>query len=336
MLIKRRTIASTAVLLALSGVITLAQQSNAATGDPLLPNLKALPATNIAFGSANDLRFSTTSWNAGAGPLILKAGAISSPTSQNVDQEIALEGGGTMTRNAGQFVWHPTHSHFHFEGYARYTVQPAGASGGSERIGQKTTFCVMDTTRVDTSLPGAPSTAGYSTCGSQTQGMSVGWGDTYGSSLSGQSVDMTGMPDGDYRLYIDIDPNHRLSESTRADNQSCVLLRLSVTRRSVTVLNPNDCTATTVSAVAPAVSGGLNTTVQLTVTGTGFVAGMKPTFSNGIGSTFTVSSVVVVNPQTLTAKVVVKTKSAVKATDRVWDVTVGGATLANAFTINTG
>ncbi|MFM1752206.1 MAG: hypothetical protein RL119_1168 [Actinomycetota bacterium] len=336
MLIRNRSIALTAVPLALLGIITLSQQSNAATGDLLLPNLKALPATNIAFGSVNDLRFSTTSWNAGAGPLILKAGTTSSPTSQNVDQEIALEGGGTVLRNAGDFVWHPTHSHFHFEGYARYTIQPAGASGGSERIGQKTTFCVMDTTRVNTTLPGAPAIAGYSTCGSQTQGMSVGWGDTYGSSLSGQSVDMTGMPDGDYRLYIDIDPYHRLSESTREDNQSCVLLRLSVTRRTVTVLNPNDCTATTVSAVAPAVSSGLNATVQITVTGTGFVTGMKPTFTNGIGSTFTVSSVVVVNPQTLTAKVVVKTKSASRATDRVWDVTVGGATLANAFTVNTG
>jgi hypothetical protein len=325
-----------AALFGLLGIIPLLQQVNAATGDQLLPNLKALPATNIAFGSVNDLRFSTTSWNAGTGPLILKAGSIASPTSQNVDQEIALEGGGTVTRNAGQFVWHSTHSHFHFEGYARYTVQPVNANGGSERIGQKTTFCVMDTTRVDTTLPGAPAVAGYSTCGSQTQGMSVGWGDTYGSSLSGQSVDMTGMPDGDYRLYIDIDPNHRLSESTRVDNQSCVLLRLSVTRRSVTVLNPSGCTATTVSAVAPAVSGGLNTTVQLTVTGTGFVVGMKPTFTNGVGSTFTVSSVVIVNSETMTAKVVVKTRSANKATDRVWDVTVGGATLANAFTVSTG
>lgn len=334
--VRHRSIALTAALLGLLGIIPLAQRVNAATGDQLLPNLKALPATNIAFGSVNDLRFSTTSWNAGAGPLILKAGTISSPTSQNVDQEIALEGGGTVTRNAGDFVWHPSHSHFHFEGYALYTLQPADAAGGSERIGQKTTFCVMDTTLVDSTLPGAPATAGYSTCGSQTQGMSVGWGDTYGSSLSGQSVDMTGMPDGDYRLYIDIDPNHRLSESSRADNQSCVLLRLSVTRRLVTVLNPSGCAAPTVTAVAPSVSGGLNATVQLTVTGTGFVVGMKPTFTNGIGSTFTVSSVVIVNPQTLTAKVVVKTKSASKATDRVWDVTVGSATLANAFTVNTG
>ena len=334
--VRHRSIALTAALLGLLGLVPLAQRVNAATGDQLLPNLKALPATDIAFGSVNDLRFSATSWNAGAGPLILKAGTISSPTSQNVDQEIALEGGGTVTRNAGDFVWHPTHSHFHFEGYALYTLQPANAGGGSERIGQKTTFCVMDTTRVDTTLPGAPTTAGYSTCGSQTQGMSVGWGDTYGSSLSGQSVDMTGMPDGDYRLYIDIDPNHRLSESSRADNQSCVLLRLSVTRRLVTVLNPSGCAAPSVTAVAPSVSGGLNTTVQLTVTGTGFVVGMKPTFTNGIGSTFTVSSVVIVNPQTLTAKVVVKTKSASKATDRVWDVTVGSATLANAFTVNTG
>ena len=44
----------------------------------------------------------------------------------------------------------------------------------------------MDTTKIDARLPGAPRKSVYSTCYANVQGMSVGWGDTYGSYLAGQ------------------------------------------------------------------------------------------------------------------------------------------------------
>ena len=152
--------------------------ATAATGDELRPNLQALPASDVRLETTSDgrtlLRFSTTSTNVGAGPLELRAGQVGTDNKQEVYQRVYREGGGWQDYLAGQFVYHPDHGHVHFEGYARYELQPEDAPGASERVGEKVTFCVMDTTRIDTRLPGAPKTAVYTTCGNQVQGLSVG------------------------------------------------------------------------------------------------------------------------------------------------------------------
>ncbi len=213
--------------------------ATAATGDELRPNLQALPASDVQLETTSDgrtlLRFSTTSTNVGAGPLELRAGQVGADNKQDVYQRVYLEGGGAHDYLAGQFVYHPDHGHVHFEGYARYELQPENAPGASERVGEKVTFCVMDTTRIDTRLPGAPKTAVYTTCGDQVQGLSVGWGDKYGYRLAGQELDVTGLPDGIYVLRIVIDPNGRLLETNDADNQSAV--RLQLASGTVTVLD---------------------------------------------------------------------------------------------------
>jgi hypothetical protein len=112
---------------------------------------------------------------------------------------------------------------FHFNNYALYTLQPIDAPGGSQRTGSKTTFCIMDTDAIDTSLPGAPNQSVYSGCGSVVHGMSVGWGDTYGYWLSGQELDFTGNPDGIYQLKIEVDFKSQVVETNETDNVSCVL-----------------------------------------------------------------------------------------------------------------
>ena len=195
------------------------------------PNLTPFPAKDVRIQVGSDgsreLRFSTVSWNRGAGTLELVAGAVDRLNGrQEVYQRIYSDGGSYRDVLAGSFIWHEGHSHFHFEDYALYTLQPVNAPGASERIGTKTTFCVMDTTRVNTKLPGAPKRAFYKTCGASIQGMSVGWGDRYGYSLAGQSIDITGLPNGDYNLKIEVDPKHRLVESDTTDNTSNVLLRI--------------------------------------------------------------------------------------------------------------
>ena len=198
----------------------------------MLPNLKALPASDIRIQNLADgttlLRFSTTGWNAGTGPLELRAGEIDTGNGrQNVYQRIYDDAGESKDTLAGTFVWHPTHNHFHFEDYATYLLQPINAPGGSERLGAKTTFCVMDTTRVNTRLSGSPKKAVYANCGSTVQGMSVGWGDTYGYQLDGQFIDVTNLPDGDYRLTIVLDPKNKLTESEETtDNTSFIDIHL--------------------------------------------------------------------------------------------------------------
>jgi hypothetical protein len=148
-------------------------------------------------------------------------------TGQNVYQKIYTDTGSREVL-AGTFEWHELHNHFHFEDYALYTLQPIDAPGASLTTGSKTTFCIMDTTRVNTKLSGAPKQAVYSTCGKVVQGMSVGWGDTYGYQLPGQEFDITALPNGDYRLKIELDPRGRIIEfEETADNSSSVDIRIS-------------------------------------------------------------------------------------------------------------
>lgn len=193
----------------------------------LLPNLEALPAKDLCLSTANGttlLHFSTTSWNSGTDSLELVAGKVDRKTKkQKVYQRLYSSDGSSREVFAGFFVWHRSHNHFHLEDYAHYILQPVNAPGASARTSTKTTFCIMDTTKID---PQAGAGV-YTTCGKSVQGMSVGWGDTYGFHLDGQAIDVTGLPDGDYRLEIVLDPKNWLSESAKTDNTSKVFIDLS-------------------------------------------------------------------------------------------------------------
>ena len=195
----------------------------------LRPNIQTFPASDLAVATTatggKEIRFTTMTWNSGNGKLELWAGETG-PAGQNVYQRVYLDNGTYFDNLAGTFEYHAAHMHFHFEDYAFYSLQPVNAPGASQRTGQKTTFCLMDTTKVNTRLPGAPNKPFYGGCGDVTQGMSVGWGDRYGSYLEGQSIDITGNPDGLYRLIIDADPENRLLETDDSDNASCVLVSI--------------------------------------------------------------------------------------------------------------
>jgi Lysyl oxidase len=248
----------------------------------------------------------TTSWNNGAGPLELRAGEIDTVGNrQNVYQRVYLSDG-----------------------------QPFNAPGGSQRTSSKTTFCVMDTTKINTSLPGAPGSAVYTTCGNTIQGMSVGWGDTYRYYLEGQSIDFTGNPSGDYKLIIEIDPKKRIIESNEEDNISCVLLRINVTNSSVIVLNSTGCDGpaggVVVTSIQPS-SSPRGSLTPVTITGSGFTAGVQVSLENGSNPRPTVSNVRVLDANTITADVAVKSGGGGR--DRVWDVRVGSSVLPDGFTV---
>ena len=203
------------------------------------PNITPFPARDIRIvqksDGTKDLRFSTLSWNNGLGPLEIRAGAIDNLNGkQEVIQRIYNDDGTYSELNAGSFTYHAAHNHIHFDDYALYTLQPVTANGAADRIGQKTTFCIMDTTRVNTRLTNASKRAIYKTCNASVQGMSVGWGDKYGYSLAGQSIDITGLSNGDYNLKIEIDPKTHIVESNETDNVSTVQIR--ITDGTVTVL----------------------------------------------------------------------------------------------------
>jgi hypothetical protein len=117
--------------------------------------------------------------------------------------------------------YHPAHKHYHLDGYAQLQLR-SDATGQIVRSGNKISFCIDDTARFKSSLPGSPSNPYYldATCQDRlsVQGTSVGWYDLYGWDLPGQQIDITGIPPGSYCLIVTVDPFNTLGETNETDN----------------------------------------------------------------------------------------------------------------------
>jgi hypothetical protein len=330
----RRILAFVAFSCLSIGHMTLA---STAAGQELRPNLRALPASDISVVSNAEtgnpeIRFSATSWNSGAGPMEIVAGETGS-AGQNVYQRVYTSTGSFNDYLAGTFVWHPEHHHFHFQEYALYTLTPIDAPGKSKREAYKTSFCVMDTGKVDARLPGAAKRPVYTTCVDVKQGMSVGWGDTYGANLAGQSIDLTGYDDGLYELTIEFDPSNRLLETNDNDNKACLLLRIGIAARTVQTVGA--CGAVpaagvTISSITPT-NSVVGSVVEAMITGTNFTTGLAVGFEGGSGPAPIASNVTVLNSTTISLTISIKQSG--KSGDPVWDLRVGSAVLPNAFTV---
>src|SRR5262245_40318502 len=241
-MVRPRALAAAAAL----GILVIAgPNARAAPGARQYPDLRTLPPTDLTFDTVSIdgvmtpvLRFSNTVWNAGTGPLHLVAKTDQKSKKSQVSQRIYSNSTATGQydqRHVGDFVFHPAHDHFHFEDFAEYQLWPAaawnqwvadGRPNGGERSflrgqGTKTTFCIMDTSRVDGNIPGSPFAPTYASCGRSVQGMSVGWGDTYRWDLADQWVvlDSPALADGLYVLRSIADPLNVLYESpNRSDS----------------------------------------------------------------------------------------------------------------------
>lgn len=178
------------------------------------------------------LRFSTAIANGGAGPVELRAGQANPDGTQQVNQRIYSYNPATNQfsvvgdRLAGNFVYHETHNHLHFEGYAEYRLLtndngvaggPATRSDGTEVEGEKVGFCLINVTTYDSSLPGYNSSPSGYGCGN-LQGISVGRADVYWSGLDNQWIDVTGVEAGTYFLEVTLDVGDAIMESNESNN----------------------------------------------------------------------------------------------------------------------
>jgi hypothetical protein len=331
-----RPVLTVAVLTA--ALILLTRTATAQQVLELRPNLKALQASDLAVvvdaAGATNLVFGATSWNSGQGPLELIGGAPvpEDPAQQYVYQRVHLTDGGYYDRLAGTFEYHPSHYHFHFEDYAIYMLNPVNVPGAPSGQSYKVSFCIEDTNKVNLRLPGAPKKAVYANCNPYVQGLSVGWGDLYGPTLPGQSIDITGYPDGDYELTVQFDPDNRLLETDDFDNTACQLLHISAAARTVQILGACGTTggSVSISTIQPG-TGTAGSVFDVLITGSGFAPGMSVGFENGSGPVPTASDVTVLTANTITATVSVKPGG--PGRDRVWDVRVGPAVLKDGFAV---
>ena len=108
------------------------------------------------------------------------------------------------------FEYGACHGHYHFRSFAQYRL--LDTTGAVVRNGKKVGFCLMDITRVGATANPNPR---YN-CSSQ--GIQAGWADIYSSNLSGQWIDITGLPSGAYTLEIVIDPMNLIDELDEANN----------------------------------------------------------------------------------------------------------------------
>jgi len=170
------------------------------------------------------LRFSTAFANIGAGHLEVFGGDPTASGNQEVFQRIYDDEGGFRDRLAGEFTYHEGHGHIHFDGYAIYNLReigPGGEVGDILATGGKISFCLIDITRYDD----AAGSSNYGSCGT-TQGVSAGWSDVYGSGLSNQWINISGIADGDYYLEVVTDPEDKLLESDETNNTTIITVTI--------------------------------------------------------------------------------------------------------------
>lgn len=199
-----------------------------------LPDLVPFPMYDVHLATVNGrtvLRFTSTVWNQGNAPLELIADAsnISSDGYQDTVQRIRSSDNSTRDKVVGSFLWHAPHSHYHFDDFADYMLEPIGsfpdAPIAPPVIVNKTTFCMRDMEAVNLAIDHAGAMT-FSTCGEDRQGISVGWADVYDSTLVDQFIDVQDLPAGLYKLSFVVDPGDHFIEEDRSNNTSVVFLEL--------------------------------------------------------------------------------------------------------------
>lgn len=228
----------------------------------ILPDLIPFPLYDFHFSELRGrtiLRFSSTYWNGGNGPLILASDpdathehhydsdenheeSMDHAHTEDIDEgthfQYILQSDGTERKKiVGGFHWHSEHSHYHYDDFAHYIFKPVSADVDAPTRIEKATRCLWDTLPVDLSLPNAPAEGVFRTCKDTIrQGVSVGWGDVYDYTLADQYLDVHDLPPGIYSFSLVIDPKQKMIELRRDNNTSIVIFELDTEQRYFKVL----------------------------------------------------------------------------------------------------
>jgi len=162
--------------------------------------------------------------------------------------------GNLSRRSTNGFVWdrRDGHKHWHYNKLAVYEL--LSMDGDVLRRSSKVGFCFMPTTALLINpLPGPVGSGtgfGYGadsdlsvSCGQRdskrvSMALESGWGDEYFQGIAGQSLDVTSLPVGQYRLRITVNPEGDLAESNPANNVSERLIELGGTGLGRTLTVP--------------------------------------------------------------------------------------------------
>jgi Lysyl oxidase len=228
-----------------AALLMMASPAPALASD-LLPDLGMEPITNI-YTDTTTIPGHTLLWygalvaNAGAGPF-----EVSGTRASTSDQYMAVAQ--DVYQSGGGFRSVPTTDVFGYvSGEWRLKLLEKGwlstLTGTQVGVLAKHWYCPNDDVAYNLTLPGAPQTRVYrSSCGhgntsllSTIDGISVGWADNYPATTVNQYIDITGVPDGVYKLFSKADPRNYFLESNDSNNQTWTEIQLQA--GTVTILN---------------------------------------------------------------------------------------------------
>lgn len=214
----------------------------------LLPDLKVTPPKELFIKEeqgVRKIRFETSSFNIGVGPLELKGVTNPERTKTVAYQIIRKKDGTNEERKVGEFVFHPEHNHWHIENYTQFQLWRYGDDGVPTELvttTDKMSFCVWDEKIYEPNIQNVPPGRTYPECSRKTQGIeiqgnSVGWGDSYAANFEGQELIIDGVPDGNYLVKPVINVDNKILESDFSNNESSVYVEIKGNKLTVLAIN---------------------------------------------------------------------------------------------------
>jgi hypothetical protein len=227
--------------------------------DALLPDIVEEPPRHLNVQRSQKtefLRFSSTHWNQGRGPLQIRGGGQTAPCQVQEDDQIIntictyskqelLNAAGEVVfqSNAGVALFHPAHNHWHQDNVADFNIHRGTVDGEIVGHATKQTYCLIDFDH----WGGLENNSGkvYYECNADLQGISYGYGDEYHHSTPGQAIEITNIPPGIYYLTHMADPANKWIEADDTNNFSWTKFKLTRDNQSgnasVKVLGESPC-----------------------------------------------------------------------------------------------
>jgi hypothetical protein len=205
----------------------------------LLPDLQTLAPSGLRisrYASEGNtlLKLTNSVWNAGFGPLDLIGVVDPGSGTQHVVQRILKDDGEYGEEPIGEFIFHSGHNHWHLDSFSVYELWSLQSDGMLDQVvatSGKVSYCLRDIHR--SAEAEQIDRAGFTSCSSVRQGLSVGWTDVYQYYLAGQSIDITGLEDGTYALMSIADPFNLIQESDETNNGIVIYLEIEGARVTV-------------------------------------------------------------------------------------------------------
>ncbi|MGH2788301.1 MAG: lysyl oxidase family protein [Actinomycetota bacterium] len=203
-------------------------------------DLVALPTWNMRVrrsGGKDYVGFAVTPWNAGPAPLVVEGFRQPDADIMDAFQYFYDAQGNAIARAPVGTMEYDTrrgHHHWHFLQFAEFSM--IDVSEEEVVRSKKQSFCLVPTDAIDLTVPRAMlreyGGGAFTQCGRPEalwvrEVLPTGWGDTYYQSVGGQSFNITNLPNGFYKVRVEVNPTGELYETTTDNNVAERLIYLS-------------------------------------------------------------------------------------------------------------